>query len=124
MNVLYMLCWLLLKHFLADFVFQTPYQFQNKGKYGHPGGILHAAITGACTFVVLIWFLPLPLSVLLSCLEALVHYHIDYAKVDVTTSCGWKADTHPEYWYALGFDQFLHQFCYVIIAAVATAHGV
>ncbi|MEM8627419.1 MAG: DUF3307 domain-containing protein, partial [Pseudomonadota bacterium] len=35
---------LFLKHMLADFFFQTRYQHQNKGIYGHPGGLLHAGI--------------------------------------------------------------------------------
>ena len=40
---------LLFKHFLFDFVFQRPYQFLNKGIYGHPGGILHAGLHAAGT---------------------------------------------------------------------------
>src|SRR5690606_10987786 len=32
------------KHFVADFLLQTPYQFLNKGRYGHPGGLIHAGI--------------------------------------------------------------------------------
>jgi hypothetical protein len=34
---------LMVKHAVADFYLQTPYQFLNKGKYGHPGGFIHAA---------------------------------------------------------------------------------
>ncbi|MEP7292538.1 MAG: hypothetical protein ABI835_12190, partial [Chloroflexota bacterium] len=29
-----------LKHFVFDYPLQRPYQFLNKGTYGHPGGIL------------------------------------------------------------------------------------
>ena len=36
---------LMVKHALADFYLQTPYQYLNKGTYGHPGGLLHAAFT-------------------------------------------------------------------------------
>ena len=33
---------LALKHFIADALLQRPYQYLNKGIYGHPGGIVHA----------------------------------------------------------------------------------
>ena len=35
---------LMVKHTVADFFLQTPYQYCNKGTYGHPGGFLHAGI--------------------------------------------------------------------------------
>ena len=34
---------LMAKHMVADFYLQTPYQYLNKGTYGHPGGFLHSA---------------------------------------------------------------------------------
>jgi hypothetical protein len=40
---------LMSKHAVADFYLQTPYQYLNKGKYGHPGGIIHAGIHVALT---------------------------------------------------------------------------
>src|SRR5262245_66621628 len=46
---------LMAKHAVADFYLQTPYQFLNKGTYGHPGGFLHAGIHAALTpFVYLV----------------------------------------------------------------------
>ena len=36
--------WLQFKHFIFDYVLQTPFQFRNKGTYGHPGGILHSGL--------------------------------------------------------------------------------
>lgn len=38
-----LLFWLFTKHFIVDFPLQAfPYQYQNKGTYGHPGGLLHS----------------------------------------------------------------------------------
>ena len=45
---------LLAKHFICDFVLQTPYQIRNKSIYGHPGGLLHAGIHAAATALVLL----------------------------------------------------------------------
>src|SRR5262245_47086258 len=49
---------LLFKHAIADFYLQSAYQYSNKGKYGHPGGILHAAIHVALTPLVYLVLLP------------------------------------------------------------------
>ena len=63
---------LMAKHAVADFYLQTPYQFLNKGTYGHPGGFLHAGIHAALTpFVYLVLVAQyesfiLPLAVVLS----------------------------------------------------------
>ena len=46
------------KHFLFDFVFQTPYQLKNKGTYGHPGGLLHAGLHAAGSLPAILLFQP------------------------------------------------------------------
>ena len=47
---------LIVKHYAADFLLQTDYQYINKGKLLHPGGLLHAGVTIAATAVVLLLF--------------------------------------------------------------------
>src|SRR3970040_1352534 len=49
---------LMFKHAVADFYLQTSYQYLNKGKYGHPGGIIHAGIHAALTPLVYLVLLP------------------------------------------------------------------
>ena len=49
---------LMFKHAVADFYLQTPYQFLNKGTYGHPGGFIHAGIHTALTPLVYLVLLP------------------------------------------------------------------
>ncbi len=112
---------LLLKHMLADFFFQTRFQHQNKGKYGHPGGLLHAGIHTILTtpvFVVLPVDLSLAQLVLIG--EFLIHYHIDWTKEKVVRSAGWTTTTN-QFWQAIGVDQFLHGLTYVVIVAVLVA---
>jgi hypothetical protein len=43
--LLVVLAMLQVKHVVCDHPLQSRYQLQNKGTYGHPGGILHAACT-------------------------------------------------------------------------------
>lgn len=110
---------LMLKHTAADFFLQTPYQYCNKGIYGHPGGLLHAGIHVALT--PLVYLVLAPASLLLALGIALgefaVHYHIDWIKEQVTKGNGLTPQT-AGYWHTLGVDQLLHGLTYVAIVAV------
>lgn len=135
---------LTIKHFIADFPLQTAYQYTNKGKYGHPGGILHAGIhaifTVVCVVVTMYFFgapnLPHTISILFgsAMIDFLVHYHCDWAKVRLTHHFGWASmgvDDNGrkclriydnKYFIALGADQLVHGLTYVgIIAYVILA---
>lgn len=108
-----------IKHFIVDFLLQRPYQYKNKGTYGHPGGILHAMLHAMTTWVIFINLGFIALGVVISLAEAVVHYHIDWLKVK-TTKQTWAerredclAVKSDMYFHALGFDQLLHQLTYI-----------
>jgi hypothetical protein len=113
---------LLLKHAVADFYLQTPYQYLNKGKYGHPGGLLHASIHAALTPLVYLVLVPGSLLVAggIAAGEFLLHYHIDWLKEQITHRNGWTPQDRG-FWCALGADQFLHGLTYLAIVAVLVA---
>lgn len=115
MIILTLMTLLILKHFIIDFPAQTPYQWMNKGTYGHLGGILHAGLHGVGTFIVFVIFVVTPWAIFLGLLDALIHYHIDWIKMNVNKKYGWKADTHPEFWIALGLDQLAHYLTYILL---------
>jgi hypothetical protein len=106
------------KHFIADFVIQTPYQFLNKGSYGHPGGLIHAgihALGSALAFLVVTPSLQLGLAIIVC--EFVAHYHIDWLKEQTVKTAQWKFP-QSEFWWTFGADQALHQFTYIVIAGV------
>lgn len=107
-SMIEILFWLFTKHFFFDFLLQTQYQFLNKGKYGHFGGILHSGLQGLGTFIILG-----PIAALI---DFVVHYHVDWAKVQINSRYGWKADTSEKFWWLLGFDQYLHTLTYLGLA--------
>lgn len=113
---------LMFKHMVADFYLQTPYQYLNKGTYGHPGGFIHAGIHVALT--PLVYLILAPGSLLLAAGIALgefaVHYHIDWFKERITRKNGWTARDRG-FWFALGTDQFLHGLTYLVLVAVLLA---
>jgi len=113
---------LMLKHAVADFYLQTPYQYLNKGTYGHPGGFIHAGIHAVLTPFVYLVLVPSSLLLILgiTLAEFVVHYHVDWLKEQVTYRNGWTA-RDPAFWYALGTDQLVHGLTYLVIVAVLVA---
>jgi len=103
-----------LKHFIVDFPLQKEYQWKNKGTYGHPGGLLHAGLHGLGTMIVMgILFVSPAGIILLGLADAVIHYHIDWAKMRLNAHFGWGPTTHEQFWTLLGFDQLLHWLTYV-----------
>jgi hypothetical protein len=102
---------LITKHFIVDFPLQQAYQYTNKGTYGHPGGILHAGLHGIGTFLCLMVFSPF--AIFFAFVDMIVHYHIDWAKMNLNAKMGWGPTTHEQFWWLLGLDQLLHYLTYV-----------
>jgi hypothetical protein len=111
---LILLTLLFVKHFVVDFPLQKPYQWMNKGTYGHPGGLLHSGIHGIATYACFVWYAPMA-AVYLAIMDAFLHYHIDWAKVNINNHYGWKSNTHEEFWILTGFDQLLHALTYIFL---------
>ena len=107
-----------IKHFICDYPLQTPYQLLNKGKYGHPGGIIHSgihALATATTFLVVTPTIFIGAVIMVG--EFLLHYHTDWAKDQITKGMGVTAKDHV-FWWAIGADQLVHHLSYVVIAGV------
>ena len=104
---------LLIKHFVVDFVLQTPYQFLNKGKYGHPGGLLHSTLHAVTTVFCFIPFAG-STAVIIGCLDGFIHYHIDFAKVNINERFNWTPN-QKEFWWSLGLDQLFHYMTYIFL---------
>lgn len=113
---------LMFKHMVADFYLQTPYQYLNKGTYGHPGGLIHSGIHVTLTPLVYLVLAPgsLLLAAAIAAGEFAVHYHTDWAKEQITHRNGWTAQD-PPFWNALGTDQLVHGLTYLAIVTVLVA---
>ncbi len=106
---------LFIKHFICDFPLQAnPWMYRNKGTYMHPGGIAHAGIHALGTLLVLAPFIG-SLSMVYAIIDMLVHYHIDWAKMNVSKRYDLQPNNSERFWILLGFDQLLHHITYFII---------
>jgi Protein of unknown function (DUF3307) len=114
--VLLVLMLLAIKHFIVDFPLQAyPYQYNNKGTYGHPGGLLHSGLHGIGTLIALSVVIAPITALMYAAIDAVVHYHIDWAKMNINKKTGWGPTTHEEFWTLLGLDQLLHTLTYLWI---------
>ena len=111
-TILLILLLLQIKHFIVDFPLQNPYQWKNKGTYGHPGGILHSQLHANATFLILIFFTNVLTAVILAVIDFLIHYHVDWAKMKLNAKLR-LTPTDEKFWWLLGLDQLLHQLTYL-----------
>ncbi len=112
---------LTVKHFVCDFLYQPPYQWQNKGTYGHWGGIVHSGQHAMASFLILLFFVATPIALAIAISEFIIHYHTDWAKMNINKAYGWGATTHNQFWVLLGVDQLIHSLTYIGMVYVATA---
>jgi hypothetical protein len=109
---------LLSKHFLVDFPLQTSFQYLNKGTWLHLGGLLHSALHGVGTLVILLCFTTLPLAIGLAIMDFVLHYLIDYGKININRKLGYTPVNSEQFWWLLGLDQWLHQLTYLAIVLI------
>jgi len=119
-DLLSLLCLFILKHFIADFPLQSQRMINDKGTYGARGGIDHAATHATLTLIILLFWIPFYqpwglLAVAMAVLDGLVHYHIDWAKMNLGK--GLTPDDRC-FWTLLGVDQLLHYLTYILIIGI------
>lgn len=115
--MLLLLTALLIKHFIFDFYYQPPFMWQNKGKFGHWGGIAHSGLHALATFLILLFFTITPIALFACLFEFVIHYLTDWCKMNINRIKGWGATTHEQFWQLTGFDQLIHQLTYIVIVA-------
>lgn len=109
------------KHFLIDFVFQPPFEWKNKGSYGHLEGINHSLKHAIATMVILLYWTPSHsmslLIIWLTYFDLITHYHIDWAKMNINSHFKLTPDKE-KFWIMLGLDQLLHQLTMIAIIGI------
>lgn len=115
---LFLILFLLLCHYLADFCLTSPAMIQAKADGRNPWPILlHAGIhAGLVSICLLFWQTPWKTLLLLVLLELVSHFLIDTAKGRLTARFPALADMQQKpYWMLYGLDQLLHLMVLVLI---------
>ena len=122
------LTWLMVKHFVADYFLQTRWMISEKADYGKAGGLVHAGehavLTGAVLGIMGIGWPTLFLMVI----DFILHYHIDWTKSNYLRgrfafSPIPMDQSDPQYWWAMGLDQFGHYMTYLLIVVILGGIG-
>ncbi|MFD0981941.1 DUF3307 domain-containing protein [Tropicimonas aquimaris] len=117
-GALWLLAALQVKHLVADFFLQPGYMHANKGRYLHPGGLMHAGLHGLGSLGVFLAFGVAPTAaVAMAAAEFLFHYHVDWAKARLTDHWRLTPERAP-FWALFGVDQALHQWTYIVLVLV------
>jgi hypothetical protein len=101
------------KHFLADFVLQTPRMIHEKGIYGASHGIYHSFWHAAGTLLAFVWLHPI-IGLVTAFFDFLLHYHIDWAKGKINDQYQLTAKDSA-FWAWFGADQLAHQLTYILL---------
>lgn len=117
-----MTTWLILtllfvKHFLADFCWQSDRMLKDKGHFGRLGGLQHAGLHGALTYVILMHFLTLQASIMLAVIDAVIHYVVDLTHRRITVKISTDTDA---FWFWIGVDQLVHTLTYLVIGFIVS----
>jgi hypothetical protein len=117
-----MTTWLILallfvKHFLADFCWQSDRMIKDKGHLGRLGGLQHAGLHGALTYVILMHFLGIQACVMLAAIDAGIHYTVDWTHRRATVKLSTNSDA---FWFWIGVDQLIHALTYLIIGFIVS----
>ena len=79
---------------------------------------MHASLHGLGSVVALAIFgLPILTVIMLSLIELVLHYHIDFFKEAFVRKRGWTS-RDPYFWWTLAADQTLHHLTYIAMAVV------
>jgi hypothetical protein len=101
------------KHYVCDYLLQSPYQLENKRRYAHPGAVLHAGLHGAATALICVGH---NIPAVWGLADAAIHLHIDWLKA-LFEGFFSLSTRDAGYWRLYGLDQAFHYLTYAWIAA-------
>ena len=107
-----LLVWLQVKHFVADYLLQSPWIIAGKGHFDRPGGYIHAGVHIAGTAPALIYAgIGAKLILLLLLAEFVVHFTVDHLKA-MQARAKPQSPSSARFWAAHGADQLAHHLTY------------
>ena len=113
--IFFILILLQIKHWYIDFVNQTSEEVAHKGIYLDWCGVKHSLKHGIATAFIFLLFAPFETALILGILDFLIHYHVDWAKMNINKKYGYTIE-QPQFWAWLGADQLAHQITYIGLA--------
>jgi hypothetical protein len=121
-DLLFYFTLLLIKHTVVDLALQHYIVGQKKLQWLNPKAHWHYAQHGIGTMLVTFPLTgDLLLSALVSLLDYLIHWHVDWAKHHWIHRYGWTS-ADAGFWWAAAIDQTLHYLTYCAIVMLVASH--
>ena len=121
-EILVLLLFLQIKHFICDYPLQNAFMLQkaNKEKWVIPL-FVHSLVHSVGTFIVFVYF-SLKFAIIFAIADLVLHFIVDRIKASPNIGNRWGID-NPYFWWALGLDQMAHHiinilFVYILITGV------
>ena len=107
---------LLVKHAIIDLALQTQLLWgRAHEKNNYFGGHQHYFHHAVGTFLVCIWFLDLSMTCLLTVLDYIAHWHIDFFKHFINLRLKVYSKKNILWWWTATIDQILHFLTYLLM---------
>jgi hypothetical protein len=90
---------------------------KDKGHLGRLGGLQHAGLHGALTYVILMHFLGIQACVMLALFDSILHYAMDLVHRRATVRLSTDSD---QFWMWIGVDQLVHAVVYLMIGFIVS----
>lgn len=109
LEILLLLLILQVKHYLADYTFQYPYMYMNKGnEVGWFSALRdHALVHALFTFIVFVGFVGIYINVF-SLIALVLFDYVTHMVIDRWKAIKKHTPQDKEFWLALGKDQMMH----------------
>ena len=98
---------LLVKHVIADLGLQSQFCPNLDKSYYFGNGHKHYLHHAACTFIATVLFLPLEVVIVITLIDYIAHWNIDFGKHQLNKFLGIVPRTNP-WWWTNALDQALH----------------
>lgn len=127
-----LIIWILLLHFIGDFILQTDKMAKGKSKSNlvlayHVGVLTVVLFVGLCVASLIGWYTKQPMSIDLLALFGIyalangaLHFIIDWC-TSRATSFLWSIGDRHNFFVVIGLDQFLHMVCYIVFTSLILA---
>lgn len=112
-----MISFILMSHFIADFMCQTDWQAKNKSKSlialtGHVLSYMYVMLTLIATSFAFNKEITTNGILIYILINGLLHFVTDFCTSKVTSYL-WQQERRHDFFVVVGFDQFIHQVCLI-----------
>ena len=116
-TIFILLVLLQVKHFICDYLLQTPYMLQKANVQNWMKPLFaHSLVHAIGTFIVFA-YINLTYALYFAVVDLILHFIVDRIKASPNIGNRWGIDK-PQFWWALGLDQMAHHLINILFVII------